>query len=403
MFSFVLVVGAAGSPVTVVSAGTLHHSDRHPLDLLSGFFVPAVAEPALSAHREIPEPFRHFALARLRTLLMPDPSISPPVTLEALLVSGAAVKSPLGLRVRTPHGGKRLLVCAMTDLDGTANDEHVAEHLRLSTIGPARDAFAQLAEAGVVTGICTARSSGEARHYRRELGVSGPVISENGAVVEFADGSRQVFGDLNQLREALARVRSRLGRNVPSSLELPGLIEAWQRERSGLSPVFLGHPDLDSLCRSADRRASCFLVGLTPGEKLIVTGIATEMGLGCFGELLHLIPAGADKGRALAALNAALLSRVAEPGEAPDLVAQIVFGNGDNDLPLFEQAIRGGGAAVLVGDPSTPWGFHFDTIRHPVPDGVISLAGVSHGYAIQRSLPLLKTFFAERYGILFPW
>lgn len=323
--------------------------------------------------------------------------------LDRLLSSGAAARCADGLLVKAPRTGATLLICALTDLDGTANDEHVREDLRLATIAPARDAFAVLAASGVVTGICTARSSGEARHYQRELNVTGPLISENGAVVRFPDGSREVFGDLGTLAAAVNTITARLRRPVPHSLDWAGLEAAWERERRGESPALLGHPDRESLRRAAEREASCFLVGLTPEEKRLVAGLAGELGLACFGELLHLIARGANKGRAMEALNAHLLHRPPEQGLKPDRVAQIVFGNGENDLPLFASALRAGGAAVLVGDATTEHGFHFDPMQHPVPEGTISLRGVSHGHAIRQSLPLLREFFAARYGVVFPW
>ena len=322
---------------------------------------------------------------------------------DQLLSAGAAVRTPDGLLVRPPGSPATVLVCALTDLDGTANDEHVAEHLRLGTIGPAREAFALLADSGVVTGICTARSTGEARLYRRELGVTGPLISENGAVVTYPDGSRDVFGDLSTLAEAVRRIEARLGRHIPCSLDFDGLRAAWERERRGESEAFLGHPDLDSLRLAAERSASCFLVGLSPAEKEIAAAVAGEMDLSSFGHLLHLIARGADKGHALAALNDHLRSRPPVDGLRPEIIAQVVFGNGENDLPLFATALREGGAAVLVGDATTPGGFHFDTDRHAIPAGTIRFPGISHGHAIRRSLPHLRRFYRERHGIDFPW
>lgn len=325
------------------------------------------------------------------------------LVLEALLQTAAAVKSPNGLLVRSPRSSATVLVCALTDLDGTANDEHVPENSRLATIIPARDAFAILARSGLVTGICTARSTGEARQYQRELRVTGPLISENGAVVSFPDGSQEVFGDLNTLKQAIDRISARLKRPIPNSIDWASLEAAWKKEQRGETPAFLGHSDRESLQRAADRNASCFLVGLSREEKQIVTELAAGMGLTCFGELLHLIPRGVDKGRAFAALNEHLLNLPPERGLRPDIVAQIVFGNGENDLPLFEQALKAGGAAVLAGDSTTSNGFHFDIARHPVPKGTITLPGVSHGHAILQSLPLLKEFFIEKYGVIFPW
>ncbi|MCW5557629.1 MAG: HAD hydrolase family protein [Verrucomicrobiae bacterium] len=305
--------------------------------------------------------------------------------------------------LKSPRTSRTILIYALTDLDGTANDEHLAEPLRLSSIGPAREAFAVLARSGIVTGICTARSTGEALHYRRELGISGPLISENGAVLRFPDGSQRIFGDLTSLAAAAARIGARLQRPIPNSMDLPGLEGVWERERRGEAPAHLGHADIESLRRAADRSASCFLVGLSPAEKQIAAGVARELGLTCFGDLLHLIPAGIDKGRALQALNTHLLSAASDHRLRPEAVAPIVFGNGENDLPLFEQALNAGGAAVLVGDETAPGGFHFDTRRHQIPQGTLLIEGVSHGHAIQQSLPRLRDFLVERYGVSFPW
>jgi HAD superfamily hydrolase (TIGR01484 family) len=333
----------------------------------------------------------------------PIQDTSSALPLDTLLKAGTARKCSDGLLVRSPKSDETLLVCALTDLDGTANDEHVPEDRRLATIGPAKQAFALLESSGIVTGVCTARSLGEARHYQRHLGVSGPLIAENGAVVCFPDGSDRVFGDLHQLETVADWASAELGRKVPNSIRYATLEEAWEKERRGETAVFLGHTDKDSLRRSADRRASCFLVGLSDVEKAKVSEHAAKLGIFCFGELLHLIPAGASKGAALDALNEHLLARPAEHGFRPTRVAQIVFGNGVNDLSLFERALRSGGCAVLAGDATTANGFHFDVSKHPVPDGTITMQGVSHGHAILRSLPLLREFFAREHGVLFPW
>ncbi len=329
--------------------------------------------------------------------------LTPPVSVDELRDRGLAVACPHGLWVRAPRGGRTLLIAALTDLDGTANDEHVPEHGRLATLGPARAALATLADSGIVTGICTARSFGEARQYREALGGRGPLIAENGAVLGLPDGTRRVFGNAAQLGIAVRRIGDRLGRPVPSSLDWPSLEAAWERERAGAGPVFLGHPDRESLRLAGDRVASCFLVGLSAGEKAVARTVAAELGLDCFGELLHLIPQGADKGRALAALGDHLRSAdLGLPGPV-DLVAHIVFGNGENDLPLFARAIDGGGAAVLVGDATSENGFHFDPALHPVPAGTITLPGVSHGHGMVRSLPRVAEQFARDHGIRFPW
>lgn len=311
-----------------------------------------------------------------------------------------AARSEQGLRAGSHKMSPALLIVAMTDIDGTANDEHEPEHQRLATIGPAREAFSTLEKEGIVTGICTARSVGEAYHYRSALQLTGPLICENGGVLVFTDGSRRILGDLEKLKNGVKRISARIGRYIPNSLDWPGLEAAWELERSGKSPEFLGHPDRESLRLAADRLASCFLVGLDPAEKVEATAVAKELGLDSFGELLHLVPHGVSKGVALSMWMEHVEATTPGP---PVKVVPIVFGNGENDLPLFERAIHAGGAAVLVGDPRTANGFQFDIIRHPPPLGTITLPGISHGYAIQQSLPRLAEFFAARYGIRFVW
>lgn len=321
----------------------------------------------------------------------------PPVPLDELRLRGEAVAGPAGLRVRSPRTGQWLLVLALTDLDGTANDERVPEPARLATLGPARAAFARLHESGVATGICTARSLGEAREYRDALGIGGPIIAENGAVLVLPDGTCRRLGDAGPLAAVVAAISTTVGRPVPSSLDWPGLEAAWEAERQGRAPVCLGHESLAALRRAADRVASCFLVGLSPAEKEVATRLAAAAGLDAFGDLLHLVARPADKGLALGELLDTL-----RPSDSA-VVVPIVFGNGVNDLPLFARALRAGGAAVLVGDVASASGFHFDPVRHPVPAGTITVPGVSHGPAILRSLPRIADFFAGQYGFHFPW
>lgn len=303
---------------------------------------------------------------------------------------------------RSAVTGRPLLLLGLTDLDGTANDEHLAEHARLGSIGPARDAFAALEHAGIPIGICTARSFGEAAHYRTALGVTGPLIAENGAVRALADGGRQRLGDPAGLAVAVERIAAAVGRRFAHSLDLPSLELAWQQEQQPGAPVYLGHPDLPSLRRAADRLASCFLVGLTQAEKSVATQIAADLGFDAFGELLHLIPRGADKGTALALLLEEYRRVSAPEGELPEVVP-LVFGNGVNDLPLFRQAVSAGGLAVLVGDATTNSGFHFDPAEHPVPAGTLCFRGLSHGHAIRASLPPIAQALRDRHGLKFTW
>lgn len=288
----------------------------------------------------------------------------------------------------------------MTDLDGTANDEHEPEHARLATIAPARAAFARLAKAGAITGICTARSFGEAAHYRAALGISGPLIAENGAVRERPDGSRELLGNPAGLKAAVDRITAAVGRRFPHSLDWHSLESAWENEQRPGAAVFLGHPDRESLRRAADRLASCFLVGLSPSEKAVAVRVAGELGFDAFGELLHLIPRGANKGTALVRLLADFRGPDTEraAGAVP-----VVFGNGENDLPLFREALAARGVAVLVGDARSASGFHFDPALHPVPEGTLCFPGQSHGHAILASLPDIARRLRELHGLSVEW
>lgn len=334
---------------------------------------------------------------------MPFDPHAPLLTLEQLAAREEILPCPHGLLVKSPATGQWTLFFALTDLDGTANDERAPEQERISTIGPAREAFATLALTGIPTGVCTARSFGEARQYREALGITGPLIAENGAVASLADGSLGALGDSSQLAPIIAKIAAAVGRPILNSLDTQGLINAWQREQSGEAAVLLGHPDLESLIRSAERRGSCYLIGLDAKEREVAITVAEMFGLSAFGDLLHLIPAGVDKGMALDSLLESLRRSSATVATGPVAGAPIVFGNGKNDLPLFQRALDAGGAAVLVGDASHPSGYHPELPTDQIPTGTLTLPGLSHGHAIQASLPCLARFLAHRHGIQFPW
>lgn len=337
---------------------------------------------------------------------------------EMRLGAGTTYRSDMGLVFRSPKTQETCLMFALTDIDGTLNNEHVSESERIHTIAPACEAIDALQSYGVLVGICTARANGEAEMYARAVRARGFVISENGACTGHPGGTPVTIGDMREIRECVAAIETALGRSVVSTLDLTALESRWhdqvmaRRERSGVDiPAQeddLGHSTLEELRISAARVASAYLSGLAPAEREVASSIARAHGFRPFGDLLHLINRRADKGVALDALCERLLGEELLVSDASgarmnvllDRVTPIVFGNGENDLPLFASAIERGGYGVLVADPVQAHGFHFDLRAQPPHPHTLITHGAPFGHGIKAAVPELVSRVRDRYGIL---
>jgi HAD superfamily hydrolase (TIGR01484 family) len=306
---------------------------------------------------------------------------------------------------------------ALSDIDGTLNNEHVPESERIHTIGPAREAIETLQRCGVPVGICTARAQGEAELYAEAVGARGWLISENGACTTSPQGERVTIGDMREIRECVTAIEARLGRPLVTTLDLHALEGSWRQQmaarREGRE-VFppshendLGHSTVEALRVSAARVASAYISGLTLGERSIAIAIAEAYGFRPFGDLLHLINRRADKGVALDGLCESLRAQEVSARDASgvrksvriDRVTPIVFGNGENDLPLFASAIERGGYGVLVADPVRDCGFHFDIQKRPPHDKTVVTYGAPFGYGMKAALSVLAFRVRDEYGI----
>lgn len=97
-------------------------------------------------------------------------------------------------------------IVVVTDLDGTLLDHETYGP------GPAAAKVAALTEAGVPVVCCSAKTRAEQQVHRRDLGLSGRFVVENGAAVHDDDGPVRVLGlDYGDVRDRLARAAAALG------------------------------------------------------------------------------------------------------------------------------------------------------------------------------------------------
>lgn len=333
------------------------------------------------------------------------------------LAPGELCRSEVGLVFRSPTTKQTCLMLGLSDIDGTLNNEHVLESERIHTISPAKEAVHALQSRGVTVGICTARAKGEAEMYAHAVGARGILISENGACTTYPDGKQVTIGDMREIQECIAAIEARLGRTLVSTLNPDALEERWfqqcvARKVRAASVVAdpendLGHATREALRLSASRGASAYISGLTPEERVVAIALAESYGFRPFGDLLHLINRRADKGIALDGLCEGFIgeelsvfdSNGGQKRVRIERVAPIVFGNGENDLPLFTSAIERGGYGVLVGDPVKPSGFHFDLNAQPPHPKTLITHGAAFGYGMRAAIFPLSSRIWDDYGI----
>lgn len=306
--------------------------------------------------------------------------------------------------MKVERNGQIYEIVAITDLDGTANDETVSESRRISTISPAKEAYRRLEEVGISVGISTARSAGEGELYAAALAISGIHIAEDGGVLVLPKdqkdkatiGLNSNFPTVNH-QEWRVLLLSKVG--IDKIREFFELVE---REAKLLDPerylpmvssvlstmedlkTAAGHYSLDLTRLSADRLASAYTFA-TDVHLRVMAEHAERFGIRHFRrnpkDPVMIFGADAHKGNALLALN----SHAAD-FYGPDVagIMPIVFGNSSNDIPLFEEAIRLGGKTVLVAHPDKNVGYAVN--RSLVPEGTIFTKG-PYGYGVLEAIP----------------
>ncbi|MED5523243.1 MAG: HAD-IIB family hydrolase [Pseudomonadota bacterium] len=80
----------------------------------------------------------------------------------------------------------------VTDLDGTLLDHHNYSW------APAQPALDRLAELGIPVVLNSSKTRSEIRELQSQLGLSGPFIAENGAILDWGDGQVEGFAEPRQ-------------------------------------------------------------------------------------------------------------------------------------------------------------------------------------------------------------
>lgn len=227
------------------------------------------------------------------------------------------------------------------DLDGTLVQTGV-----LDISEDDRTAIGDACRAGVQVILATARTPSQARHFQRELGLSGPVIGNNGSLVELEDGRELLHRRIDP--ECATRIVSTL---VAAELN-PNVIQGnriFHRQRPD-RPVgremvkvkFCEYEvevveDLLEVARDGATQIGCFTRSFNGTlEALIAEPVCTLRYYDA--ETLSgaiFVHADASKGDALAAVLRHL---------AIDRAETLAIGDSDSDLPIFAAA----GHAVAV-------------------------------------------------------
>jgi hydroxymethylpyrimidine pyrophosphatase-like HAD family hydrolase len=303
-------------------------------------------------------------------------------------------------------------VCVLSDYDGTISDETLPEPERLSSCGPAKEAFATLGAYGVPTGLITSRSIGEVIHLMGYLGINGPSIAEDGAVIllDLADydhinsnllavqgatgtqltlekGERTALVrlgsvDLTQVESYFTAVRKDLtNRGLSDTLltSLDTIEDVWKQ---------VPHATIDDAKRSALRLASAYVVHPTDVVVEILKGQAEFHGVRVHGRgCPNIMPRNISKGDGLRVL-AELLKQC---GWANNL-RPIILGNGPNDVPVLKQALELGGWSVLVAEKGNPPSYQVPT--QDIPEGVM-VQTKPHGFGVAAALAEIQKQFEK--------
>jgi HAD superfamily hydrolase (TIGR01484 family) len=298
------------------------------------------------------------------------------------------------------NNGKKLLVLAFTDLDGTVNDQGVKEKYRLSTIAPAVKAIETLQSYNIPVGIITARSFGETQIYQRALNTNGYTITEDGTVIILPphvsddellslSSNKRIVNHHNQQVMIMSSVdidkiiefiqfikRKLIERNLSSEL-----ITTATSTAETLQAV-VHYESISDAQLAKDRLASAFIRNATEEQYTLIKEYAPEWGLRISGKQhhIHVLGCDANKGSSLHFITTHL-KHFNVGNETVDGVYPIVFGNDYNDLALFQASEVLGGISVLVNDSSG----NYRLAEEDIPSYVMRMHG-AHGYGIQESI-----------------
>ncbi len=202
----------------------------------------------------------------------------------------------------------RQIRLVVTDIDGTITIDY-------DTLCPdALDAIRRLEKAGIPVGFCSGRFLSRIEASARELGVTGPIIAENGAVAKLSVSSELI--DLGYSRrcalEGLETLRKRYG----------DAIDVMEENQ---------HRLVETTLRTAIHIAE------------LRQCLPPDTDINDSGYMMHIAPKGVSKGKTLLAL----LGRI-DGGLQPEQL--MVFGDSLTDLSLFELFPN----SVLITNPRIP-------------------------------------------------
>ena len=199
----------------------------------------------------------------------------------------------------------------MADIDGTLTD---ADN---SLSAAAIEAVQCLEEQGITVGLVSGRTLPRVELMARDLGISGPVIAENGGVARMKmDGG---LVDLGYSNHSAMKALKKLTKLFPEA------IEETEDDKYRLVDVGIRVKGI----KTAELRGH-------------LAGTATE--LLDSGYMLHLLPQGISKGKTLTRL----LEMMGDGGLSPEKVA--VFGDSTTDVSLFQFFP----CSVLITNPRLP-------------------------------------------------
>lgn len=199
----------------------------------------------------------------------------------------------------------------ITDLDGTLLDHHSYDWR------PAQPALAALAAAGIPVVFNTSKTYAESQALQAQMGVSAPLIVENGSCVHLADGARIVLGRSRAELCALLEAQGCAARYRYQSFRALG--EAGVQAQTGLSA--------EQARLAATRAWSEPLLWQDAPER--IAALRAELApLGCNvlvgGRFVHVL-GDCDKGRAAQALRERLAPQatLVALGDRPNDVAML--------------------------------------------------------------------------------
>ncbi|HYF91032.1 MAG TPA: Cof-type HAD-IIB family hydrolase [Symbiobacteriaceae bacterium] len=250
-----------------------------------------------------------------------------------------------------------------TDIDGTLlNESH-------EVTPRTRQAVAELQRRGVTLVLTTARPPRAIRHIYDDLGLNGPVIAYNGALVYDPAHDRPLLHHPIHQEAALAIVAAIRAAAPELNLGLE-LMDEWHVDRVDehlqwiLDTNRVAAPIFGDVARAIEttRRKVSKIYFLAPAhvrravEERLPPGVSvTSSGM----DFVEIHAAGVDKGAALRALGAIL----GIPREAT-----LALGDGENDIPLLQAA----GLSVAMGNAA-------ETVRRAA--GAVTEPNTAEGWA----------------------